>query len=670
MKRDIGWLCVVGLLLCSAPLPLFAAPGERATLTGQVTDANNQPIAGVRINVDTAAPKMGAGLFCPSCYRDCRKSTTTDAQGRFTIADLSPDLKFRLVAVKNDWIAKRTSHLDPNAGPALLILEPDDHEQPLATDQRRLRGIVRNEEGLPVAGALVEAIGAKTAQGRRWGDIKESKSTLTDQKGEFAITAPKNIEALEVTITAAGYCGNNVMLNAHSTSSEPATIVLPEGASVTGRVVHDGVPVTQLPIAVCQVDKTSQGGIFVKDIVGITDAHGSFTLSHLPPDEQYCLYTPVGESRRGSRDAEWVLATKLFQAPSSRKTRDLGTLEAVAPVSLSGRLTVQDNQPIPKSTQVTLSRQPAWDLIELAIASDGTFNISGMPPETYEINVVNDRLRLAPALTYQVTGPRSLAVHVDHPINQLDIPLDVDKKDPTLAGEPLPKSTNPVVKKPDPNSKVAEASTTIAGRVLFQGNPLPDAGLEVKLFRLAPPDEQGGSAIIHVATQPTDLAGRFSLSGLHQGDEYYLEIETPRHLRVHHWPYLSPWIKKVDAIDGSTIVLPDAELIAFNREIVGRCIGPDGRPAQGFSISARFASGESLPLSFEDQVATSDAGGQFLLRNLPDSPLQIFVWRQGARFGQILAYTNEFCIPKGTEELRIVVDPKLGTGIENLDVAK
>jgi hypothetical protein len=33
-----------------------------------VLDSSHQPIAGARIDVATAAPRVGRGLFCPSCY--------------------------------------------------------------------------------------------------------------------------------------------------------------------------------------------------------------------------------------------------------------------------------------------------------------------------------------------------------------------------------------------------------------------------------------------------------------------------------------------------------------------------------------------------------------------------------------------------------------------------
>jgi hypothetical protein len=62
---------------------LVGGEPKTATLRGSVMDAAGKPISGARIDIATAAPRFGEGLFCPSCYRDCAKGARSDNEGRF-----------------------------------------------------------------------------------------------------------------------------------------------------------------------------------------------------------------------------------------------------------------------------------------------------------------------------------------------------------------------------------------------------------------------------------------------------------------------------------------------------------------------------------------------------------------------------------------------------------
>ena len=59
----------VTLSLLVAALQTAAKASE---LRGRVIDAKFRPVAGARVDIATAAPKKGQGMFCPSCYLDCR----------------------------------------------------------------------------------------------------------------------------------------------------------------------------------------------------------------------------------------------------------------------------------------------------------------------------------------------------------------------------------------------------------------------------------------------------------------------------------------------------------------------------------------------------------------------------------------------------------------------
>src|SRR5260370_19103719 len=88
----------------TAPLGNLTA-GERATATGKVVDAEGKPVEHATVLVYEAGVKKGYSVFCPTCYTDCGKRSSTDADGRFTIGGLSPDLLFTLLAGRGGYFA-------------------------------------------------------------------------------------------------------------------------------------------------------------------------------------------------------------------------------------------------------------------------------------------------------------------------------------------------------------------------------------------------------------------------------------------------------------------------------------------------------------------------------------------------------------------------------------
>jgi hypothetical protein len=82
------------------------------------------------------------------------------------------------------------------------------------------------------------------------------------------------------------------------------------------------------------------------------------------------------------RTNERILAAKKFNMPASGETRDLGTLAVAAPVSIRGRVERIDGKPLPENLKLSLGREPAWDLVAVPVAEDGSFAAEGLPPET------------------------------------------------------------------------------------------------------------------------------------------------------------------------------------------------------------------------------------------------------------------------------------------------
>ena len=308
-------------------------------LTGVVTDADGQPLAGVRVDITTAAPKAGRGLFCPSCYRDCTKWAITDDEGRFQLPNLSPTLKFRLIATHTGFATSQTPLIDPDTETARIKLAPLPTGIP---DNRVVSAVITSEEGTPIAGAYIEPHGAKTDKRRWWGRVEGVTPTVTDTEGRFFMIVPDDFLALDIDVTADGFSGTRALLLQPGT--DIPNITVPVGAQVTGKLIYKGTPVAGMSIAVVQLERGTDEGIFVAAIGDVTAEDGSFRFQHLPPSQRYAIYSVVGDARRSH--SKFVITTKLLTVPASGESRDLGTLSVTTPVTIRGRVEHRDDQPL------------------------------------------------------------------------------------------------------------------------------------------------------------------------------------------------------------------------------------------------------------------------------------------------------------------------------------
>src|SRR5689334_6991436 len=118
MCRNVSRLsCLILVVLGSTQ----SLPADN--LKGVVRNSSGAPVAGARVDISTAGPKVGRGIFCPSCYADCAKHTTTDSNGAFEFTGLDPLLKFSLLSTATGKQTTQTKLLDPLVDSAELVLE-------------------------------------------------------------------------------------------------------------------------------------------------------------------------------------------------------------------------------------------------------------------------------------------------------------------------------------------------------------------------------------------------------------------------------------------------------------------------------------------------------------------------------------------------------------------
>jgi hypothetical protein len=231
---------------------LVAAKVDAADLAGVVLDPAGQPVAHARVDIATAAPKVGRGIFCPSCYLDCAKRTTTDQLGRFEIKDVSDELRFRVLCTAAGMHAHLTDLVDPASDPLLMVLERVPAGFP---PEQMIRGLVVGEQGQPIEGALVSPKGAKTAERRWWGRVDGARPAVSDADGRFVMYLADNLLAVDLEIEADGFAGTTTELI--EAGGNESRIVVPVGAQVAGTLTLAGAPAPNVRIAVVQTDRSA-----------------------------------------------------------------------------------------------------------------------------------------------------------------------------------------------------------------------------------------------------------------------------------------------------------------------------------------------------------------------------------------------------------------------------
>lgn len=210
-------------------------------------------------------------------------------------------------------------------------------------------------------------------------------------------------------------------------------------------------------------------------------------------------------------------------------------------------------------------------------------------------------------------------------------------------------------------------SATLVGRVVRGGEP--QSGIRVRLRR-APPAQSGqrGTRFRLYGETTTDGQGRYRLSGLRNGDRYRLEVEPLPDAEVRDWTYQSPYSHTVDVERDATIELPDAVLKDNGQSLAGIVVDPDGRPVGGISVSARLASGAGLsrPQSGPPPWTETDENGRFRLTHLPEEPISLMAYKANPAGGRI-RYPSHASPDINDQDVRIILDPKLQSEIEDLD---
>jgi beta-lactamase regulating signal transducer with metallopeptidase domain/uncharacterized GH25 family protein len=390
---------------------LLTSTATKPDLTGTVSAKSGGPLpVPATVFIATAAPKSGTSTFCPSCYADCVKHSKTDAQGNFKIESLDPQLTFQVLAVAKGFQPKSVSKVDPAKGPVKIELQPLADAD--AAPDRSLRGRVVDAQGKPVEGAVVEMVGIESKDGGgSYGALKGiDPLAVTDENGEFLITSQKPFDTMVVKVSARMFADKSFR---KLPSGQMNKLVMTEGASLTGRVLANGKPLAGVVVGISGVER--QAGVYVGHFEVGTDADGKFAFINIPPGVDYWLYTCMD-----SMKPYGMTPMRPIRAGKDGETTDAGDLVVQPAHRLAGRVALADGEPLPSKVRLLISRDEAWDSMQIILDKDGNFDTAGIPDELVDLSArVKGYHVAARNLSVDQMNPFRLIGRVDRDITNL-----------------------------------------------------------------------------------------------------------------------------------------------------------------------------------------------------------------------------------------------------------
>ncbi|HEY0747776.1 MAG TPA: hypothetical protein VGD63_13840 [Steroidobacteraceae bacterium] len=327
--------------------------------------------------VYSARLKTGFALVCPTCWLDCGKHASTNSQGHFAIDGLNPDLKFRLLVVKNGFKAATVRGVDP----AQEAFPPITLHARAATDNpsQIVKGRVLDAGGSPVPGALVEPEALKFGPGGMYsGSPPDWVDPLaaTNAQGEFEIVSGQPFTEITLRISPRGLAAKLVTEPAGATPQ----VTLTEGATVVGRLVQsDGKSVAGAEVALFSFSNT-MGESFDEMRVG-TAKDGSFAFSNVPAGRVWGLYPKTDSlaARNLAARPQWC------ETNADGKVVNFGKLTLRPGFVVRGKVELSDKKDIPPGMHVTLVAE--WDINNrlTKIAPDGSFEFKGLAAGVYRL---------------------------------------------------------------------------------------------------------------------------------------------------------------------------------------------------------------------------------------------------------------------------------------------
>jgi len=391
-----GWPIVAGITVGSAGAPRLAntvnlpvkpfpdlrqRDGGLATLTGVVRTREGLAISNATVRI-IAERGFNTQEYQSSSVRSSTNTMTkTDTDGRFALPGLRDNQLYHVVALATGREATFFNGADPKSEPVEIRLP--ESSQDIGGYSVRVQVVDPSQR--PVAGALAQKDGVRHGDGTRWGgDQGFQKYSVADDNGELRFSRKEPFTALQMTITAPGFAPNKCWVEASNTLQ---TITLDVGATVRGRVVKEGQPLTNVTVGVSGVDRSSE--VYAGHFTAKTDTNGVFEFAHLPAHKSWWLYGVMSSVKQYG-----AIRPRQLLTAAAGETNAVDDLEVLVGLRLAGKLQTRHGEPLPGETTLYLSYEHA-DSQSAKADTNGGFEFTGLLPGQVNVGVRLNNWRLS-----------------------------------------------------------------------------------------------------------------------------------------------------------------------------------------------------------------------------------------------------------------------------------
>ncbi len=326
----------------------------RGSLAGTITvdDESRAPIAGAQVCAYGTSNVLATELLRqPTCV-------TTDAQGRYTMANLLP-AQYRVGANARTY---RPAVFHPNGNRKRDIVYLAANEAKTGIDLALRTG------GVEVTGTVLDLTGGVVAHARVWSGERGERvlgSTESDDKGRFSMWVAPDYTTIHAT--ADGYDDSEEWIDPPAKDIE--LILTPE--STIGGIVIDAASEQPVEGARVQLGEWS-GGDYT-----FSDAEGKFRLGKLSPSR----YVIIARTDHAYGRTEGSTLVGLGQ------NVDTVVIKLFPAVRVSGKVMISTTKQPCDEPQVYLQDTKAERYITMRGEPDGTVSAEGVLPGSYEPSV-------------------------------------------------------------------------------------------------------------------------------------------------------------------------------------------------------------------------------------------------------------------------------------------
>jgi hypothetical protein len=375
-------------------------------------------VAGATVRIMSATPRSAEDVAAPPLFLGVGKIYATAEDGFFLLDELDSRLKYDIVVSAPNHNAQMLEDVPATTNqPIQCKLKV----QPTGIDKdTTVTGRILDDDGKPLAGALLRLFGEQSGNTHRFGGIANVDETaVTADDGSFLFVADRAGRNFDLMLSAVGYAPQIARC---VSGAEPAgDLRLSHGCAVTGRLVKGGQPLAGVTIGISQADRSAERcvGFFYAG----TDEQGRFTFRNLPENDSFDVVAVM--QSLASRGATQKVAVNTASGAPGSDSVDTGDLVVGPAVTIHGKLLLPEGIGKPPSgTRMWLRVENSFDSVSAPIGPEGTFTVHGVPPGAVDLSISGRGLRLSP--DNKSYNDFSLVGSVEGETVDLTIKLEVD----------------------------------------------------------------------------------------------------------------------------------------------------------------------------------------------------------------------------------------------------